>query len=209
MAQESIFNNTRIGKFVGERSRTIRFSRKKILDDPSMSPTEETVEIAEFLIERVVTCRPDRNDVGSLERNPSNFFGQRMNPCVRSDPLTVLHPEIEELARALTIDKDTRDHQRSEKITLPAFVHAKMRLKHFRRMHLFVAEPSFTENLRFENELYETLHPAPLHQNLWTFLIDGHAQLFLLRKKNRVRLRREGESAFMQKRAQLLRLPAR
>src|SRR5439155_46835 len=112
-------------------------------------------------------------------------------------PLTVLHPEIEELARAFTIDKDTRDHQRSEKIALPAFVHAKMRLKHFRRMHLFVAEPSFTENLRFENELCEILHPAPLHQNLWTFLINGHAQLFLLRKKNRVRLRRKGESAVL------------
>src|SRR4029077_1721334 len=152
----------------------------------------------------VVTCRPDRNHIGSFARNPPNFFGQRMNPCVRSDPLTVLHPEIEQLACALTIDKDTRDHQRSEKIALPTFVHSKMRLKHFRRMPLFVAEPSFTENLRFEKELYEILHSAPLHQNLWTFLINGHAQLFLLREKNRVRLRREGESAFTQKPAQLL-----
>jgi hypothetical protein len=84
-----------------------------------------------------------------------------------------------------------------------------MRLKHFRRMHLFVAEPSFAENLRFENELYEILHPAPLHQNLWTFLINGYAQLFLLRKKNRVRLRRKGESTFPQKPAQFLRLLAR
>src|SRR5580765_2815903 len=107
MAQECIFDDTRIGKFVRERSRTIRFSRQKIFDDPGMSPTEETVEIAEFLIELVVTCRPDRNHVGSLARNPPNFFGQRMNPYVRSDPLTVLHPEIEELARALTIDEDT------------------------------------------------------------------------------------------------------
>src|SRR4029077_13961042 len=81
-----------------------------------------------------------------------------------------------------------------------------MRLKHFRRMHLFVAEPSFAENLRFKNELYEILHPTPLNQNLWTFLINGHAQLFLLRKKNRVRLPRKGESAFPQKPAQLLRL---
>src|SRR5438270_8997144 len=174
-----------------------------------MSPTEETVDIAEFLIEVVVTCRPDRNHVGSLARNPPDFSGQCMHPYVRSDPLTVLHPEIEELARALIIDEDTLDHQRSKKITLPAFVHAKMRLKHFRRMHLFVAEPSFTEKLRFENEPYEILHPAPLHQNLWTFLINGHAQLFLLRKKNRVRLRRKGESAFTQKPAQLLRLLAR
>src|SRR5437016_147221 len=132
MAQEGIFNNTGIGKFVRERSRTIRFSRQKIFDDPSVSPTEETVEIAEFLIELVVTCRPDRNDVGSLARNPPNFFGQRMNLCVRSDPLTILHPKIEQLSRAFTIDKDTRDHQRPEKIALPAFVHTKMRLKHFR-----------------------------------------------------------------------------
>src|SRR5204863_1992791 len=102
-----------------------------------MSPTEETVEIAEFLIELVVTCRPNRNDVGSLARNPPNFFGQRVNPCVRSDPLAVLHPEIEELARALTIDKHTRDYQRNEKIALTALIHATMPLKNFRQMHLF------------------------------------------------------------------------
>src|SRR5207245_5573551 len=108
-------------KFVRERSRTIRFSRQKIFDDSGMSPTEETVEIAEFLIELVVTCRPDRNHVGSLARNPPNFFGQRMNPYVRSDPLTVLHPEIEELARTLTIENDTRDHQRTVLIHLHCF----------------------------------------------------------------------------------------
>src|SRR4029077_16233235 len=124
MAQECIFDDTRIGKFVRERSRTIRFSRQKIFDDSGMSPTEETVEIPEFLIELVVTCRPDRNHVGSLARNPPNFFGQRMNPYVRSHPLTVLHPEIVEFARAFTIDEDTRDHQGSKKIALPAFVHA-------------------------------------------------------------------------------------
>src|SRR5438874_8122922 len=163
MAQECIFDDTPIGKFVRERSRTIRFSRKKIFDDPGMSPTEETVEIAEFLIELVVTCRPNRNHVGSLAPTPPNFFGQRVNPCVRSDPLAVLHPEIEELARALTIDKDTRDYQRSEKIAFPAFIHAKMRLKHFRRMHFFVAEAGLAENFRFEHKLYEVLDPAPLH----------------------------------------------
>src|SRR5207248_11622374 len=84
-----------------------------------MSPTEETVEIAEFLIELVVTCRPNRNDVGSLARNPPNFFGQRVNPCVRSDPLAVLHPEIEELARALTTDTDTTDSHPPDTPPLP------------------------------------------------------------------------------------------
>src|SRR5437660_10026175 len=98
-----------------------------------MSPTEETVEIAEFLIEVVVPCRPDRNHVGSLARNPPNFFGERMNPYVRSDPLTVLHPETEDLARALTIDEDTRDHQRSTQIALHAFANAQHPLKHCRR----------------------------------------------------------------------------
>ena len=98
-----------------------------------------------------------------------------MNPCVRSDLFTVLHPEIEQLTRSFPIDKDTRDHQRSEKIAFPTFVHAKMRLKHFWRMYFFVAEAGFAENFRFERKLDEILDPAPLYQNLWTLLINRHA----------------------------------
>src|SRR6476620_6892999 len=98
-----------------------------------------------------------------------------MNPCVRPDPLTVLHPKIDQFTRSLEIDKNTCDHQRSEKIALAAFVHAKMWLKHFRRMHFFVTEAGFAENLWFEHKLYEILHSPPLHQNLWTLLINRHA----------------------------------
>src|SRR5881275_789078 len=137
------------------RSRAVRLPRQQILDDAGVSPAEQAVEIAEFLIKFVVTRWPDCNHVGSRTCDPPDFFCQRMNPCVRSDLFTVLHPEIEQLTRSFPIDKDTRDHQRSEKIAFPTFVHAKMWLEHFRRMHFFVAEAGFAENLRFEDELYE------------------------------------------------------
>src|SRR5438067_195178 len=92
VVQQCIFDHLRIGKFIGERSRAVRLPRQQILDDAGVSPAEQAVEIAEFLVELVVTRGPDCNQVGSPARDPPDFFCQRMNPCVRSDPLTVLHP---------------------------------------------------------------------------------------------------------------------
>ena len=120
-----------------------------------------------------------------------------MNPCVRTNSFTVLHPEVEKLPRALLIDKYSRNHQRPEKITLPAFIDTEVRLEHFRQMHLLIAKPRFPENFGLEGEFHEILDPTPLHRNLWPFSVNGHTQLLLLREKDRVRLGRKREPAFL------------
>jgi hypothetical protein len=55
--------------------------------------------------------------------------------------------------------------------------------------------------------LDKLLDPFALEQQLGPFLVDGSAQLVLLRKKNRVRLGRKGEAALLEQIPQLLDLP--
>src|SRR3954453_4462637 len=117
-----------------------------------------------------------------------------MNLHIGSNALAVLHSQIEQLARALSINENTGDHQRSEKITFSAFIDAEMRLEHLREVDFIVAQPGFAEDFRFEHKLHEVLDSAALQQNLRTFRIDGYAQLLFLRKENRVWLRRKGEA---------------
>ncbi len=51
--------------------------------------------------------------------------------------------------------------------------------------------------------------PFPLQQHLWSLLVDGHAQLFLLREEKGVRPRRESEGQFLEQGAKLRRLLVR
>src|SRR5207249_7178689 len=73
-----------------------------------------------------------------------------------------------------------------EKIALATLIHAKMRLEHFRRMHFFIAQLRFAENLRLQFKLHEFLNAFSLRKNLWSFLVNRHAQFVLDRKSTRL-----------------------
>src|SRR4029077_3087996 len=87
-----------------------------------------------------------------------------------------------------------------------AFVHTKVRLEHFRRMHFFVAQLCFAENLRLELKLHEFLQAFSLHEHFWPFLVNRHAQFVLLPEKNRPFLRRELEAEFFEQSPQFCHL---
>src|SRR3954451_21248943 len=118
-----------------------------------------------------------------------------MNLRIGSYALAVLHAQIEQLARALSINEDTGDHQRSEKIAFSAFIDAEMRLEHFGEVDFVVAQPGLAEDFPFKHKLHALLASPALQPNLWTFLINCYAQLLSLRKENRVWLRRKGEAS--------------
>src|SRR4029077_16281165 len=87
-----------------------------------------------------------------------------------------------------------------------AFVHTKVRLEHFRRMHFFVAQLRFAENLRLQLKLHEFLQAFSLDEHLWSFLVNRHAQFVLLSEKNRPFLRRELEAEFFEQSPQFCHL---
>src|SRR5436309_1433392 len=80
---------------------------------------------------------------------------------------------------------------------------AKMRLEHFRRMHCFIAQLRFAENLRLQFKLHEFLNAFSLRKNLWPFIVNRHAQFVLLRKENGPFLRRELEPEFFEQSPEL------
>ena len=127
-----------------------------------------------------------------------NRFRERTNPRVRADSFAVLNAGLQKFPRDPAIHVDARDDERSEEIALAAFVDAEMRLEHFRRMHFLVAELRLAQNLRFELELHELLDPLALQQHLRSLLVNGDAQLVLLREEKRVRPRREFERQFLE-----------
>ncbi len=70
-------------------------------------------------------------------------------------------------------------------------------------MNLFIAELCLPENFRLQLELDELLDSLALQQNLRPLLVDGDAEFVFLREKERVRLRREVETEFLQQAAKL------
>ena len=103
-----------------------------------------------------------------------------------------------ELSREITIDIDTGDHQRPEKVALAAFVDAEMRLEHFGIENLFIAELGFSEDLGFEPEFDKIFRASALDDELWSFLVNGDRELVSLRKVERVRARFEFVSLLAQ-----------
>src|SRR4029077_274416 len=104
------------------------------------------------------------------------------------------------------VNVNTRYHQRSKKIALPALIHAKMRLEHLWRMHFLVSQLRFAPNFRLQLELDELLHISSLDEHCRSLLVNGHAQLVLLREEQRVLLRGKFESEIFKQRTKLCRL---
>ena len=158
-----------------------------------MPPTEQPIQIAKLLVQLVVFGRADEDRFHQPLRTLPNRVGQRANSCIGTDSLAVHHARIEEFARDPVVSVNPGYHQRPKEITFPALVHAEMRLEHFGRVHFFIPKLGFAQNFRLEFELHELLDAAALHQHFWSLLINRHAQLVLLRKKNRPLLRSEFE----------------
>src|SRR4029453_12755583 len=103
-----------------------------------------------------------------------------------------------ELSREVTIDIDTSDHQRSEKVAFAAFVDAKMRLQHFGFENLFIAELGFSQDFGFESEFDEVFRAPALDDELWSFFVNGDRELVSLRKVEGVGARFEFVSLLAQ-----------
>src|SRR3954447_3908455 len=136
----------------------------------------------------------------------ANRVRERTNPRVGTDPFAVDNAGIDQLSRDSTIDIHAGDHEWPKKIAFAAFIDAEVRLEHFRRVHLLIAELRFAQNFWLELELYELLDAFSLEQKLRPFLVDGRAELVLLREKERVGFRRECEAGLLEQGAQLFRL---
>src|SRR6478672_12926284 len=134
-----------------------------------MSPSQEAIQISEAFVHLVVARGADDDDVVKALRLFANGLRQRANPRIRSDSLAVLHAGIHQFPRDSAVNENTGDDERSKKVALAAFIDAEVRLKHFRRMHFFIAELGFAEDFRLELELNELFRLFPLHQNLWAF----------------------------------------
>ena len=88
--QERFFDHARIGKFIGQRPRTIRPFREQVFDHARVSPAEQAVEVAELLVEIVVTLRTDEHDVERDARRLPDHLRQSANSRVGPDPFAVL-----------------------------------------------------------------------------------------------------------------------
>src|SRR4029077_14697593 len=110
----------------------------------------------------------------------------------------VLNPGIDKLTRDSRVDVNARDHQRPEEIAFAAFVDAEVRLEHFRRVHLFIAQFCFAKDFRFQLELDELFYSPALNQNFGSLFINRDRQLVLLSKKDGVRLGGELEAELLE-----------
>src|ERR1700731_229435 len=206
MTKQRLFHPPRIRELVGQRARAVRFFGQQVFDHPGVTPGEQFVQIAEFLIQLVIFRWTNQHDFDQTHRILSNRICQRDNPGIRPDTVAVLHPGLNQFSRDPVVYIDARDHERSEKIALSAFVHAEMRLEHFRRVHFLIAELRLAQNFRLQLELHEFFYALALHKHLWAFLINRHAQFIFLTKKNRVFLRRKFETELIQKRTKCFHL---
>jgi len=147
--------------------------------------------------------RLTRPRIGRNPNQPGSSFVIPPRATVKFKAGKIMRQRVEKLARDTPIDVNPRYYQRPEEIALPALVHTEMRLEHFGRVHFFVAQFRFAQNFRLQFELHELLDAPALHQHLWSFLVDRHAQLVLLRKKNGPILRRELEPGLLEQTAKL------
>ena len=128
-----------------------------------------------------------------------------------SDPIRLLSciPASRNFRATRGIDIDARNDKWPKEIAFSAFIDTEMRLEHFWRMNLLVAEFRLLENFRLQLELDELLNPLALQQNLRALLVDSDAKFVLLREKERVRLWRKVEAKILKQRTKLSRLIGR
>ena len=124
--------------------------------------------------------------------------GQIPNLFVTSDRLAVLHPRITKMTGKIPVEIDTRDHQRSEKISLAAFINAEVRLELFRRIHLFVTKSGFPQHFGFEHKGNEIFQALSLNNSFGTLFINRYRELLLARRVERIGLFFKNKSPLLQ-----------
>ncbi len=196
--QKRSFDHAGVSKLIRQRPRTIGFFFEQILDDSRVSPAEETVEVGKLFIEVVVSFGSDKYDV---EYNPGclpNRLRQFVDSRVGTDSFAILDPAIDKRARDGEIREYTRDDERSKEVAFAAFIDSEVRLEHFRRVYLFIAETRFAQDLWLQLKAHEILDAAPLKEKLATFLINRHAQLILPGEEKGVRAIRKIEALLLE-----------
>src|ERR1700730_6216294 len=191
MLHQRAFDHTSIGKLVRQGAATIWLFCEQIFYYTRMSPAEQLVQVTKLFVQLVITRGSDQNNIDDVTSCAANDFCQRANACIGPNTLAVLHARIQKFPRDPALNIYPRRHERSEKITFPAFINPEMRLKHSRRMHFFVTEFRFAQDFRFQLELDEFLHALALHEHFRSFLVNCDAQFVFLRKEERVRLQRK------------------
>ena len=165
-----------------------------------MVPPEKALRFQIFVAH--VFLGADQHYFAQITDDLANRFYERVNAHIGSDSFAILHAGFQKFPRDPAIGVDTGNDEWSKKIALAAFIHAKVRLEHLRRMHFFVTKSCFAQNFWLELELHELLYALALHEDLWPLLVNGYAQSVLLRKKNRVRFRRKSETKLVEQGAQ-------
>ena len=110
---------------------------------------------------------------------------------IGGDSLAVRNADVLKLFRQIAIHMDTGDHQRSKEVALAAFVDTEVRLEHFGVVHLFVAEPGFGEDIRFEAKTHEIFGAASLDYRFGPLLVNSDREFIFLREIERIRTRLE------------------
>ena len=166
-----------------------------------MPPSQKLIQVAEFFVKLVVLCRTDQNDVIQAHRRFSNRIRQGAYSGIGTDSFAVLNATLHQLARDSAIHVNPGNHQRSEEVAFPAFIHAEMRLEHFRRMNLFVAKLRLAQNLRLELKLHKFFHSFALDQSFWSLLVNCDAKFIFLGEKEGVLFWRKFETELFEQRA--------
>ena len=173
---ERAFDEFGFSELVAEGARAIGSLGEKIFDCFGMAPSEEAVEVMEFLVELIVAFGSDDNHRMGGAWSMADELGESADSLVGADAFAVLNSGFDEGTGDGLIDKAARDDEGTEEVPFAAFIDAKMWSKHFWLSGFFVSEASFTEDFWFEAEGDKVLGAFALEDDLGTFLVNGDVQ---------------------------------
>ena len=173
---ERAFDEFGFSELVAEGARAIGSLGEKIFDCFGMAPSEEAVEVMEFLVELIVAFGADDNHRMGGAWSMADELGESADSLVGADAFAVLNSGFDERAGDGLIDKAARDDEGTEEVPFAAFIDAKMWSKHFWLSGFFVSEASFTEDFWFEAEGDKVLGAFALEDDLGTFFVYGDVQ---------------------------------
>jgi len=170
---QSPLQNADIGKLIREGTGTVGAEFAEVLNDAGMAPSEETVEVANFFVEGVVTFRGDGDDA-LRGAGFADGCGEGANFLVGGNSFAVGDARVLEGSGQIGIDIDAGDDERTEKVAFAAFVDPEMGFVEFGLEDFFIAKPRLAENLRFEEELDKMFRPFALDESFGALLVHGN-----------------------------------
>ena len=195
---QRLLKHTLMGELITQRPWAIRPLFQQLLNHRAVPPSQQPVQIARLPVKMVVALRPQAHDLICNTRRAPYHFRQRPDLRIGPDCLAVLHPRRDQFPRNLRIRINPRNHQRAEKIPLPALIDPKVRRIHLRLSHLLIAQFRDPQHLRLQDELHKLPQSPPLHHHLRPLFIDHHIHRILLCCKDGPFLLFKGKSALLQ-----------